>query len=95
MNTVDDPNIAEQVRPVLRLGLRIASGLLVIGVGLSLAGWALATTFIFAGLAVLVVMPVINVIVGLIDEARLRQWWFVAAAVLVLVILAANALHKW
>jgi uncharacterized membrane protein len=90
-----DPLISEQIRPWLRRGLWLANGLIALGVVLALVSHEAARDVIMAGLGVLVVIPVFNVVVGLADEVRLRQWKFVAAALAVLIILAVNVLHKW
>jgi uncharacterized membrane protein len=95
MSDVRDPNISEQVKPWLRIGLRLANLLLVAGVVAALFGYSWQQVLTFAGLGLLVVLPVLNVVVGLVDELRLRQWKFVAAAAVVLLILSVNILHRW
>lgn len=89
-----DPHIADQIRPFQRIGLWIACALLLAGLATWFAGNATGTRLIFAGLGLLVSLPVVNVVVALVDEVRLRQWRFVLAASLVIVILIANVLLK-
>ena len=94
MTEFRDPNIADHVRPFLRAGLWIASAVLAVGLVVSRVSPSPEMRLIYAGLAVLVALPVTNVIVVLIDEVRLRQWRFVVAAVIVLLILALNVRYK-
>ena len=89
-----DPNISDQIRPLQRIGLWIACALLLAGLAASTAGIAAGTRLIFTGLGLLVSLPVVNVIVALVDEVRLRQWRFVLAASLVILILIANVLFR-
>lgn len=86
------------LRRALRVVLMATSATLAMGLALSLvvAGPAapVAEALVWTGLAMLVVIPVLNVIDVLIIECRLKEWPFAGAAFAVLVMLAYTLVDK-
>ncbi|NQW02943.1 MAG: hypothetical protein HQ485_02840 [Acidobacteria bacterium] len=86
------------LRGVIRMGLMTTAASLGMGLVLSLVvsgpAAAAAAALAWAGLALLVALPVLTVIGVLIDEWRRREWSFVLAAVAALVLLGFAIVRK-
>jgi hypothetical protein len=84
--SADTSDIERARRAVDRVGFVIGVGGLLLGVALFFAGYRTGAARIFAAaLAVLLAMPIKNVLAVLADEVRRRDWWFALLAVGVLV----------
>jgi uncharacterized membrane protein len=79
---------------VLRAGTTISTALLTLGVVVALVAPAsrAGDLLLNAGLIILMITPVANLIVALVDEISGREWGFVAAGVIVLLLLGASVL---
>ena len=79
---------------VVRVGTAVSTTLLAIGIALAFTGpYSMAARLpLAAGLIILLVTPVANLLVALADEIAAREWAFVAAGVVVLVLLAGSLL---
>lgn len=77
---------------VVRVGTAVSTTLLAIGVALAFAGpySGAARLPLAAGLIILLITPVTNLIVAVVDEIAAREWVFVAIGVVVLVLLAGS-----
>jgi hypothetical protein len=84
------------LRKALRLALMATSATLAVGLAMSLivSGPAApaAEALVWLGLAMLVAVPVFNVLDVLIIEWRLKEWPFAGAALAVLLLLAYSVL---
>jgi uncharacterized membrane protein len=99
MTGADLPSTSSsRLRQGLRLILLSTSAALAMGLALSLllAGPAeqAATSLVWLGLGLLVIIPVLNVVAVLLDEWREPDRRFAAAAVVVLVLLAYTTASK-
>ncbi len=87
-----------RLRQALRVVLMATSASLAMGLTLSflVSGPAAqaAEALVWTGLAMLVAIPVLNVVGVLIDEWRRREWRFAAAAIAVLLLLAYTIADK-
>ena len=96
MNTEPAP-LSVLGRPV-RMVLVVTTATLAMGLALSLivSGPAapVASALLWIGLAMLLTIPILNVIDVLIIECRLKEWPFAGAAVAVLVMLAYTLIDK-
>jgi uncharacterized membrane protein len=89
---------ASQLRSWLRMGLAATSACL----GMGLAMWLLwagpgsevGTAMIWIGLAILVLIPVLNVVAVLLDEWSAKPRTFAMAAIAVLVLLIVSTVYK-
>lgn len=61
---------------LLRVGSMLAAGLMVVGIGLMLAGLPLGTTLVMAGLLTLVSTPVLRVVAAMVVFMRERDYLF-------------------
>jgi hypothetical protein len=84
--SADTSDIERARRAIGRAGFVIGVGGLLVGVLVLFLGYRTGAAHVFAvALAVLLAMPVKNVLAVLADEVRRRDWWFVLLAVGVLV----------
>jgi uncharacterized membrane protein len=78
-----------------RVAFRVIIAGLISGLALYAANQeSLALPTLTATLALMIVLPVANVIVVLVDEIRRRDWTFAAIAAAVLVLLAHSVLDR-
>jgi hypothetical protein len=70
-------------------GLLTASACLTAGLALWLtqAAPSIANLFLTAGLIVLMATPILRVVVSLVEYTRMRDWFFVATTLVVLIVL--------
>ena len=80
----------DRVRRTAVVGLTVCIAVLLAGLILALAGAAVSRAVLGAGLIGLTMLPVANVVAGLVEEIARRDWAFVAAAAAVLAILGYN-----
>lgn len=85
---------AQAMEFVLRVGTIVSTALLAIGIVLALAAPHMyaADTLLTAGLIILMVTPVANLLVALADEIAAREWSFVAIGAIVLALLGGSLL---
>lgn len=91
----DDQAISRLERHLGRLllgGVLSAAALLAAGLALWMSGvWpGLADAILTAGLFVLMATPVLRVIVSVVEYVRMRDWFFVATTLIVLLVLLAT-----
>ena len=86
--------LEEHLGRLLLSGVLSAAMLLAIGLALWMAGaWPHAADWILnAGLFVLMATPILRVVVSVIEYARMRDWFFVATTMTVLLVLVATVL---
>jgi uncharacterized membrane protein len=78
---------------VLTVGTRVSTALLAIGLmAEGLRAHAIAAPLLHAGLVALMATPVLRVAVSIAAFARRSEWWMVASASTVLVLLIAGIL---
>lgn len=86
------------LKQVLRGALMATSATLALGLVLSLIVSGptapVANALVWAGLGMLVAIPVLNVVDVLIIECRLKEWPFAGAAAAVLLLLAYTVFEK-
>jgi uncharacterized membrane protein len=77
---------------VVRIGTTLSTTLLAIGLVLALAGpnSGAARLPLTAGLVILMVTPVTNLLVAVVDEIAAREWAFVAFGAVVLLLLGGS-----
>jgi hypothetical protein len=77
---------------VLLAGVVSASACLAAGLALWLAHLApsIANVLLTAGLIVLMATPILRVVVSLVEYARMRDWFFVATTLIVLIVLCVT-----
>jgi uncharacterized membrane protein len=77
---------------LLVTGVSVSAGLLCIGLGLWLAtpGSHAALWLLDAGLVVLMATPILRVVVSVVEYVRMRDWFFVAITIVVLVELSVT-----
>jgi hypothetical protein len=63
-----------------------------VGLALAFADVPASRRLLAAGIVGITVLPVVNVVAGLVEEIRKRDWAFAIAAIAVLAILAYNVL---
>lgn len=86
------PPSARAMTLVVSIGSAISTGLLATGLPVALVapesrvGYLLLTT----GLIILMITPVANLLVAVMDEIAAREWGFVAAGLVVLLLLGAS-----
>lgn len=89
---------SSSLRAVLRILLMATSALLAVGLTMSLLvsgpAAAVATALLWTGLALLVSLPVLNVVSVLIDEWKSEDRRFAAAALAVLALMAYTIASK-
>ena len=95
-----DPTNSSSLRRATRVALMATAASLAMGLTLSIlvVGPAapVAVALVWLGLAMLVAIPVLNVVDVLITEWRLKEWPFVGAAAAVLALLSyAIAIKLW
>jgi uncharacterized membrane protein len=85
-----------QVGRLLQAGVTLATVCLALGLvmSLTLGNNRAATLTLTAGLVILMLTPLARVIASLVAYIRLRDWFFVATTVLVLVVLVTAWLLK-
>jgi uncharacterized membrane protein len=76
------------------VALLSATALLVTGLGLAVAGRASSVRVLGLACAVLVSIPILNVLAVLAVEVRRRDWRFAAVAALVLLLLAYTVVTR-
>lgn len=99
MTRADDAAIERlevQVGRLLQAGVSLATACLAIGLVMSLMVGTnrAATLTLTAGLVILMLTPLARVIASLVAYIRLRDWFFVATTVLVLLVLVTAWLLK-
>jgi uncharacterized membrane protein len=75
---------------VLVTGVVLSASILAAGIMLSLAGWHAAPLLLRTGLIVLMATPILRVVVSLAEYLRLRDWFFSATALAVLLVLLTS-----
>ena len=85
------PN-AQAMGVAVRIGTLISTALLALGLLVTLAAPDVlaGTLLLTAGLAILMVTPVANLLIALADEIAAKEWPFVMVGVLVLLLLAGS-----
>ena len=95
MREADTSDIERLRRLVGRAGFAVAAAGLITGVALFVLGRQTASARVFElTIAVLLAMPVKNVVAVLADEVRRRDWWFGLLAAGVLVELGFSVLDR-
>ena len=97
MVTFDDAQSSTERtrRAISRAALTLATVLLIAGLMVGELGFTRESVIVLGtGCAILLALPVISVVSALIEEMRRRDWPFVTAALLVLVLLAYSVLEK-
>jgi len=95
MADFDDSPIERGRQLVSRVGLLLIAVLLVVGLVLwPLGQTSLSTRFLGIACALLIAMPVLGVIAAFTEEIRRRDWPFVCAAGLVMLLLAYSIASK-
>jgi hypothetical protein len=82
----------ERVRLTAVVGLTACVVVLAVGLALAFADVPAARGLLAAGIVGVTVLPVVNVVAGLVEEVRKRDWAFAIAAIAVLAVLAYNVL---
>jgi uncharacterized membrane protein len=91
------PGLEQLLARVLRRGTWLGSSVIALGLALPLAGWwgassaMMSTRIITAGIALLILLPVLRVLLMLIVFVRERDFRFSAIAMLVLAIIILGA----
>jgi uncharacterized membrane protein len=85
-----------QVGRLLHAGVTLATACLAVGLTMWLVtgGGRVTTLTLTSGLVILMLTPLARVVASLVAYVRLRDWFFVATTVLVLVVLVAAWLLK-
>ena len=76
---------------LLLSGVLVAAACLAAGLVLTFAGRP-ANTILTLGLVLLMATPILRVIVSIVEYVRMRDWFFVAVTLFVLLVLAATVL---
>ena len=94
--SADEPAIIERAqRAVARTGYGLVVAGLTVGLLLLILGQASASaTLLAVTCAVLIGIPILNVVAMLAEEIRRRDWTFMWLAATVLGLLAYNILHR-
>jgi uncharacterized membrane protein len=89
MNDAGIDRLEIQLGRLLRGGVLSAAGCLAAGLALWLtrAGSSIANALLTVGLMILMATPILRVVVSLIEYARMRDWFFVATTLAVLIVL--------
>jgi hypothetical protein len=82
----------ERVRRTAVVGLTACVVVFAVGLALAFADVPASRGLLAAGIVGITVLPVVNVVAGLVEEIRKRDWAFAIAAIAVLAILAYNVL---
>jgi hypothetical protein len=90
----DTSSIWQARRVLSRLALVSATVLLVIGLGLAVAGRPASVDVLPLACAILVSIPALNVLAVLAVEIRLRDWRFVAITSVVILLLAYSIITR-
>jgi uncharacterized membrane protein len=79
---------------VIRVGTALSTALLALGVVVALVALesGAGDLLLKAGLIILMITPVANLIVALVDEISVREWGFVVAGLVVLLLLGGSVL---
>ena len=85
------PN-ARAMALVVRVGTAISTALLALGMTLAVAAPRARAghMLLMAGLAILMMTPVANLLIALADEIAAKEWEFVGVGALVLLLLASS-----
>ena len=75
---------------VLVTGVVTSASILAAGIVFSLAGWPAAPMLLRTGLIVLMATPILRVGVSVVEYVRLRDWFFSATALAVLLVLLTS-----
>lgn len=93
--SADTSDIERARRTIDQVGFVIGVAGLLLGVAVYFLGYRTGAAQVFAAaLAVLLAMPIKNVVAALADEVRRRDWWFALLAVGVLVELAYSVVDQ-
>jgi hypothetical protein len=89
MNDAGIDRLEIQLGQLLRGGVLSAAGCLAAGLALWLtrAAPSIAKALLTMGLMILMATPILRVVVSLIEYARMRDWFFVATTLAVLIVL--------
>lgn len=89
MNDAGIGRLETQLGRLLRGGVLSAAGCLAVGLALWLtrAASSIANALLTVGLMILMATPILRVVVSLVEYARMRDWFFVATTLAVLIVL--------
>lgn len=89
MNEVDISRLETYLGRLLLGGVLSSAGFLAAGLMLWLtrAAPSIANALLTAGLMILMATPILRVVVSLVEYARMRDWFFTATTVAVLIVL--------
>jgi uncharacterized membrane protein len=89
MSETDITRLEDVLGRVLLGGVLSASGCLAVGLALWLAHLApsLANALLTGGLFILMATPILRVVVSVFEYVRMRDWFFVATTLVVLIVL--------
>jgi hypothetical protein len=92
MTDADISRLEDLLGRLLLVGVLSAAGCLTAGLTLSLMRVApsIANALLTVGLMILMATPILRVVVSLVEYARMRDWFFVATTLTVLIVLAAT-----
>jgi uncharacterized membrane protein len=75
---------------VLVTGVVLSASILAAGIVFTLTGWPAAPVLLRIGLIVLMATPILRVVVSVAEYVRLRDWFFSATALAVLLVLLTS-----
>jgi uncharacterized membrane protein len=90
----DLSRLEHQIGSVLRVGVALSAGALIVGLALFFAASPWAGALLNAGLVLLMAIPVTRIIASFIDGCRRRDWLLVWATAFVLVVMAATLAYS-